>query len=271
MQHFDKIICINLRERTDKYNSVKTVFDKLNLDVEFYHAEKHKTSGRIGCFESHISVIQNCYDKNLQNVLIFEDDVIDTPAYSSNVISNIELYMKNNEWCEYLQLGYTILLHEFYSYFTSVNLDSNYTRANIIKYNGNCTHAYIVNRKGMERILKTWKQSVYEKELDLDVYYKELFSENGAACCPILFDQNFCIDSDNDTATTSYYKLMRDVSCVQYNFSFLYFLSLCREYIRICIIIILCAVVFFSGFVSYFLYKNKKYKNWILKKTSYLT
>ena len=94
MNNFDKIICINLKERKDKYNNVKNVFDKLNINVDFYYAEKHKTSGRIGCFESHIHVIENCYNNNLNNILIFEDDVINTPNYNENIMIEINNFVK---------------------------------------------------------------------------------------------------------------------------------------------------------------------------------
>jgi GR25 family glycosyltransferase involved in LPS biosynthesis len=228
METLDKIICINLKERTDKYNVVKKVFEKINLNVDFFFAEKHKTSGRIGCFESHIEVIQQCYNNNFKNVLIFEDDVVDTPDYDEKILQNVLLFLKNNNWCEYFQLGYTILPHEMVSYFSSNNL----YRQNIIQYNGNCTHAYILTRPGMERILHTWKTCCYEKELDLDIYYKEIFAKHGASVCPILFDQNFCLDNNNEKPTTAYYSIMRSISCFQYKYSFLYVLSYIRCYIK---------------------------------------
>jgi GR25 family glycosyltransferase involved in LPS biosynthesis len=225
-EKFDKIICINLKERNDKYNNVKQVFEKLNIPVEFYFAEKHSISGRIGCFESHINVITDAYNNNMKNILIFEDDIFNTTSYNENIMNDIYNYLIQNPGCEYFQLGYTILPHEIISYFTSSMITNN-----ILKYNGNTTHAYILNRNGMNRILHTWKQSVYEKELDLDIYYKELFKDNGACICPILFDQNFCIDNDNEIATTTYYKIMRNVSCTQYKYSLLYYISLFRKYI----------------------------------------
>jgi len=239
MNNFDKIICINLKERKDKYNNVKNVFDKLNLNVDFYYAEKHKTSGRIGCFESHIHVIENCYNNNLNNILIFEDDVINTPNYNENIMIEINNFVKENKWCEYFQLGYTILPHEFINFFTSKKITKN-----IINYTGNCAHAYILNRFGMERILKSWKQAVYEKEMDLDIYYKEIFANNGSSVCPILFDQNFCTNSDNDIATTLYYSFMRKLSCIQYNFSFIYIVSLIKLYINIFFILLLIIFIF---------------------------
>jgi GR25 family glycosyltransferase involved in LPS biosynthesis len=240
----DRIVCINLKERKDKYVNVKSIFDKLKINVEFYFAKKHPTSGRIGCFESHINVIKNSYKNNDKFVLIFEDDVINTPSYNENSIQYIVDFMKKNEWCEYFQLGYSILPHEIYSFFSSKPLDNSSSNFSIIKYNGNTAHAYILNRSGMKRILQNWEDVVYNKKLDLDIYYKDIFENNGASICPILFDQNFCIDNDNDKATSIYYKAMRSVSCFQYNYSFLYYFSLFRLYLNFLILLICLLVIF---------------------------
>lgn len=239
MTGIDKIICINLIDRPDKYNNAKRVFDKLNLHVDFYQPEKHKYSGRIGCFESHINVIKECFDQNMNRILIFEDDIIETSSYNKDSIQNIIHFLDNNV-CDYFQLGYTILPHEMINYFTSLSISNTH----FLQYNGNCTHAYILNRTGMEKILKTWKKYCYNKKLDIDVYYKEIFKNNGACSCPILFDQNFCINNDNEIATTSYYTFMRSFSCVQYHISFMYYLSIIRyQYLLILSIILLVCLL----------------------------
>lgn len=258
----DRIVCINLKNRKDKYANVKNVFDKLKINVEFYFAEKHHTSGRIGCFESHINVIKNSYNNNDKFILIFEDDVINTPSYNEKNIENIIDFMNKNNWCEYFQLGYSVLPHEIYDYLKSNNLTSTKKNA-LIQYNGNTTHAYILNNSGMKRILQNWENSVYIEKLDLDIYYKNIFKNNGGSICPILFDQNFCIDNDNDKATSIYYKVMRNISCFQYNYSFLYYFSLLRFYLNF-ILLLLCLIIVIILFYIYrnniILYKRMKYK-----------
>lgn len=240
MEILDSIVCINLKERADKYQYVKKTFEKLNIKASFYFAEKHNTSGRIGCFESHINVIKKCYENNNNYILIFEDDIVETPSYKEKYINEIMNFLQDNKECYFVQLGYTILPHELISFLSS----KNYTK-NIIKYNGNSTHAYILSRKGMEIILQNWQEYVYKKEMDLDIYYKEIFKNNGASIIPILFDQNFCIYSDNEKATTNYYKFLREFSCVQYKLSFFYWFSLFRLYINYFILLIFVIVVIF--------------------------
>jgi hypothetical protein len=97
----------------------------------------------------------------------------------------------------------------------------------------------------------------------LDIYYKKIFLKNGACTCPILFDQNFCIENDNEPATTFYYKIMRYVSCLQYNFSFLYLLSIIRSnpYYTIFLFIPFLFFLFFLSIICIVFYKKKLKRN----------
>lgn len=232
------IYCINLVERNDKNKKMKTLFERLNLEVEFYRPNKNETSGRIGCFESHINVIKKSITNNDEYVIIFEDDIIDTPAYDSSKIDEILMFMKDNTWCEYFQLGYTILPHEFSNFILSKKITKN-----IIKYNGNCTHAYVLSKKGMINAIENWEKQAYDNKADLDIYYKDKFQNNGASYCPILFDQNFCLKSDNETATSSYYSFMRKLSCNIHKISFLYFLSLIKSYLFFIFFVVLLLIL----------------------------
>ena len=55
------IACINLYERQDRYESCRKEFEKLDiLDlVYFYRTHKNITSGRKGCYESHLELYKN--------------------------------------------------------------------------------------------------------------------------------------------------------------------------------------------------------------------
>lgn len=73
---FDEIVCINLLEREDRYQKVKAVFDSLKMPVKFHRVNRHPNGGVEGCYTSHIQVITSAYERGLNNVLIFEDDVV---------------------------------------------------------------------------------------------------------------------------------------------------------------------------------------------------
>lgn len=239
---FDAVYCINLKERADKRYMMQKIFNYLNLNVDFYIVEKHVNGGREGCFTSHINLIKQSYNNDaLKHILIFEDDAIPTMRDIYAPMKNAIEFMRANPQYEYMQLGYTILPHEFFSYFTAPMLSKN-----VLKYNGNTTHAYMLNRNGMKRILDSYE--VY-KDLHLDLYYKIIFSNNGACVCPLIFDQQFCLVNNNEVPTSLYYNVLRDLSCVSTKTSFMYLLSILRMYLVwffLLTVIIICLLIFMS-------------------------
>jgi GR25 family glycosyltransferase involved in LPS biosynthesis len=194
-----------LKERQDKYTIVKNIFEKLKIPVRFYITNKNPISGRIGCFMSHINVITKAYEEGHNKILIFEDDIIPTESYNETTLQYIINYLNSNNDCEYFQLGYTILPHELLTFARAPFLSKN-----VIKYTGNTTHAYIINKKGMKRVIDTWETY---KDMQIDLYYKEIFINRSASVCPMMFDQNFCIANDNEKPSSIYYTIMRNVSC----------------------------------------------------------
>lgn len=82
--YFDKIYCINLDRRIDRWEECQKIFSKFNLEVERFSAidgnkENHglgypydnELAGAI----SHTKVIEKARELKLKNVLILEDDV----------------------------------------------------------------------------------------------------------------------------------------------------------------------------------------------------
>jgi len=82
-EYFDKIFCINLDKRIDKWLLSKKEFQKHDLIVDRFIAiegnpdkiKTHLTDGGVGCTISHLEVFKLSKLLNLKNVLILEDDV----------------------------------------------------------------------------------------------------------------------------------------------------------------------------------------------------
>jgi hypothetical protein len=86
---FDAIYCINLKERTDRWQHAQTVFKDLNIidrviryDAVKFTKEQYPdvfnaphTRGRAGCTESFLNIIEIAKINSYKNVLIFEDDI----------------------------------------------------------------------------------------------------------------------------------------------------------------------------------------------------
>ena len=74
--YFDEIYCINLDERPDRWAHAQEEFKKAGIleKVQRFSAIKH-SDGRIGVIKSNLAIVKLAKEKNLNNVLVFEDDV----------------------------------------------------------------------------------------------------------------------------------------------------------------------------------------------------
>ena len=103
---FDGVYCINLDERTDRWEQAQKEFEKLGIThVNRFSAIKHE-KGAIGCRESHLSIIKEAKKLGLSNVLIFEDDVL---VLEDNItkINNSLSELKKTPW-ELFYFGATV-------------------------------------------------------------------------------------------------------------------------------------------------------------------
>jgi GR25 family glycosyltransferase involved in LPS biosynthesis len=84
--YFDKLYCINLDKRTDRWQLVEPEFKKHGLDVERvpgYDGSKLNLEfppeireGAVGCSLSHLFTIKLAKQNKLNNFLLLEDDVV---------------------------------------------------------------------------------------------------------------------------------------------------------------------------------------------------
>lgn len=169
---FDRIVCICLTSREDRYIEQKRIFEDANIPVTFYRPEKHKNGGIQGCFESHINVITDSYNKGFNNVLIFEDDATPTSMFNLNSMNECVSFMKTNSDWDLLFLGSNVKSGE--------GVDDT-AFPHIYKSRFLNAHAYVVSRKGMEKYanLKYISQ--------IDVIYAS--NHHSYAFLPSLFNQ----------------------------------------------------------------------------------
>ena len=81
--YFEKIYCINLERRPDRWEECVKEFEEYNLNVDRYDAAdgnnfnplSNLTSGQVATIHSHLGVLQKSKEENLSTVLIFEDDI----------------------------------------------------------------------------------------------------------------------------------------------------------------------------------------------------
>lgn len=104
-KYYDKIYCLNLDRRPDKWDIVKEKFDKLNINAVRYSAidgnelsqeilSKYNKINKyeIGCMLSHYNIIKNAKKNNYKRILILEDDICFAENFNekfNKFISNI--------------------------------------------------------------------------------------------------------------------------------------------------------------------------------------
>jgi len=103
---FEEIYCINLNYRTDKWKACLEQFEKIGIHnrVERFEAIKFEGSHpyvnirSAGCFASHRAAINLIKERNLNNALIFEDDVEFVNDVNKHLSLSLNELKKQNSW-----------------------------------------------------------------------------------------------------------------------------------------------------------------------------
>ena len=97
--YFDEIFCINLDERTDRWEHAQGEFTKAGIldRVNRFSAIKH-SNGSLGCTLSIVEILKHAKKNNLKNVLIFEDDVKFIVEDPQKVLQETVSQMTNIKW-----------------------------------------------------------------------------------------------------------------------------------------------------------------------------
>jgi len=91
-EYFNKVYCINLDRRTDRWGECKEEFNKHNLNVYRVSAIDGSPLGLTGneaLIKTNIQILEDAKENNLSSVLILEDDVMFTSE-----LDKIDEYMK---------------------------------------------------------------------------------------------------------------------------------------------------------------------------------
>lgn len=186
---FDDIVCINLKHCTERKKNVENIYDKYNIPGRFFITEKHPSGGIYGCFDSHINIIKEAYENNLDYILVFEDDIKVTNQYSEELLSTAIDFMKNNDTWDIFYLGYSLLSpYDQYNVGQKTIFSAEKISNHIIKYNPNFTHALCYSKKCMKTILDEYKY--YIGIVHYDDFLAAKMKLNSYCIIPILFDQN---------------------------------------------------------------------------------
>ena len=158
---FDEIYCINLDHRTDRWEHVQKEFEKVGIldRVKRFSAIK-EDNGNVGLIKSNLAIIEMAKSKDLNNVLVFEDDIkfiVDDPEkHLKNAISQIG----NLDWSLFYLGANT---HE-----KLIKIKPNL----ILLKNAYATHSLAYNKKIYDKVIQKYKKTkmIKKKKDIIDVY-----------------------------------------------------------------------------------------------------
>jgi GR25 family glycosyltransferase involved in LPS biosynthesis len=179
---FDKIYCINLKRRQDRWKKCLNEFKKNNLEgIERYQAIDGKLcdwsstkynpdllKGEVGILETHINIITEAVEKGWSSIMILEDDVYFTPE-----IAKLEEYLNDvpDDW-DMIHLG---------GNHTYGNIPEMVTDKIMRLHNTFATEAIIIRNTIFQKILDITK----DREHQIDKYYSMLQkTDNFYGCYP---------------------------------------------------------------------------------------
>lgn len=185
---FDDIVCINLDISKERRIHCQKIFNEFNIPARFFTATKHQKGGLYGCFDSHVQIVKYAYETGLDNILVFEDDVMPSLSYSEEKLATAVEFMNSSDEWDIFYLGYSFMFETFKTGFTSISSHGIRISKDIIQYNAGTTVALCYSRKAMKKIIDTYFD--YIGIIHYDQYLSAFIDLKNFCITPIIFQQN---------------------------------------------------------------------------------
>lgn len=157
----NNVFCINLDKRPDRWESCQKEFHRHNISNVLRWSAVDAIELNISPIKaatiSHINLLQFCHFININNVIIFEDDII----LSDNFSSKLEIYLS--------ELPDNWECFSFHAYNAKTIPISEHTCEIFPDLYG--AHGFIINKQGIQKTLLSYHQydcpeNIYLKSLD---------------------------------------------------------------------------------------------------------
>ncbi len=162
---------INLKERKDKRKNLTKICERRGIPLQLFLADRHPTSGKRGCLESHLFIIKTAYENKeksgAKNLLIFEDDI--------KMLDSFTTLQKNPIPKDYDMLYFGGTVHRI--------IDGSKKNPGWVQMSCWTTHAYLLNLENDAMIQKIIRElECYQEEIDR-YYINEIHSHFKAYIC----------------------------------------------------------------------------------------
>jgi GR25 family glycosyltransferase involved in LPS biosynthesis len=198
-----KIFYINIDERTDRKDTFEKHMKKYDLEFERFSAIKDNF-GAFGCAKSHLSVLKNAKNNNLENVIIMEDDIA-FDISPEMLDEKLKLIFDNELDFDVFHLSYRYRISE------DVPGVDNLKKLSYCHY---CS-CYIINKKCYDDIIECWEKSLLllsPENLDLYMHQKTERFSCDISYIPLLrkkkwycFNKPVCVQLNGQSNITNHY------------------------------------------------------------------
>lgn len=174
---FEKIYCINLNHRTDRWENCVSQFNQLGIQNRVERKEatvcahtklNRKQNAQVGCALSHYKIFKEAQKNNYSSILILEDDFLFTKTASEiqeEIKKSTEELPKN--WDAYYLGGFIV---KGYDFAPVENFSNNLIRIKTCF----CTHAIGYSINGVNNVLKSLKLDSEQQILTLTKEYEAI-------------------------------------------------------------------------------------------------
>src|SRR5208283_4299004 len=95
---FPLIMCINLRERSDRFEEAKRELGRVGIRrVVFFQSERQPDRDK-AIIDAHMACLRYAVDQNVPYVLVFEDDALFLENYETHLPHAIEFLRSRSDW-----------------------------------------------------------------------------------------------------------------------------------------------------------------------------
>lgn len=138
----DRVYCINLDSRKDRWEKVTLQFSKMGVadSVERVSAIV-KEDPRQGCLESHFYCVRDAIQNGFESILVFEDDVCFLATQEAIHSVAVRFLCRDSKW-DLFYLGGNVMY------------PARFVHKHIFKSRFFSTHAYIINSRAYNKILE---------------------------------------------------------------------------------------------------------------------
>lgn len=233
---FEEIYCLNLVERTDRYEQQKAQYEYLGIsnNITFYRDVRHPFVNEISsflrdnqignlrgaafnCTRNHYAIIKSAYLRGVESIMIIEDD---NQFYKDSL--ELQKYFDNlpEDW-EILRVNCLRGSREETQFNRDGNTDKLWDNVETAMWGTGC---YVLSREGMHKMIE-WIDSHYDAiDVPLFYYWKskiKMYIPNRplGLCFPELTGTDIC---EGDCAGMSgpqfYYKDIKDIDLSMYKY-----------------------------------------------------